>query len=266
MTTIVIASTKGGVGKTTTATALAVGLAQLEEVLLVDLDSQGQVSLHFGLPLRSGVYHWLSGELPLEDCLYHGRPSSLDILPGDSMTKALYARFQGGEGSRHIAGRLRELDNSIAPFVVIDTAAGGLLQEAALMAADQVVVPFRCEAPSIDGLFASLELVKQLAPDAQLTLLPTDFDIRLREHRNALLELQQTLSPTLGIEEMYAIRHRIAVAEAAANGCTVWEYSSGNGLVDVRIGYTYLIGRVLRLAGHDGSQAEILEALAHGKK
>lgn len=262
MTIITVASTKGGVGKTTTATALAAGLAQIENTLLVDLDPQGQVSLHFGLPLRSGVYHWLMGDLPLEDCVYHGRPPSLAVLPGDSMTKALFARFQGAHGSHHIAGRLRGL---LGAFTVIDTAAGGLLQEAALMAADQVVIPFRCEAPSIDGLFASLELVKQLAPDALLTLLPTDFDMRLREHRNALLELQQTLSPTLGIEEMYAIRHRIAVAEAAANGCTIWEYNGGSGLVDVRVGYSYLIGRVLRLAGYDGSQAELLEALAHGK-
>jgi chromosome partitioning protein len=262
MTTLItIASLKGGVAKTTSAVALASALAQLEDVLLVDLDSQGQITLHFGLPLRSGVYHWLMGELPLLDCFYRGRPERLKILPGDSMTKALYARFQGTDGAQEIARRLRTFPTT---FVVIDTASG-LLQEAALLAADQVIIPFRCEAAGIDGLYASMEIVRQLNINAALTLLPVAYDMRLREHRDNLAHLAPTLKMEYGAEELYAIRARIAVAEAVAVGQSIWEYNA-QGLGDVRIGYAYLAGRVLRLAGRDGTAFEHVEAIAHGNQ
>jgi hypothetical protein len=64
---------------------------------------------------------------------------------------------------------------------------------------------------------------------------------------------------------MYAIRSRIAVAEAVAVGLTVWEYG-GQGIRDVRVGYAHLAGRVLRLAGRDGTDFENLEAMAYGQK
>jgi len=250
MPVIVVASVKGGVGKTTTAVALASGLANFANTFLVDLDSQGQVVLHYGLPMRSGVYHWLSGDLPINDCIYQGRPEGLYIVPGDTMTKALYNRFTGSAGAHQVAAMIRGLPMD---FVVVDTAAGGLLQEAALLAADQVVIPFRCEAASIDSLFATRELVKQLAPTAQVTLLPTGYDGRLREHKNSLLELAQSIRPAeYGIEEMYAIRNRIAVAEAIACGVTIWEYKS-DGIKDVCTGYSYLLGHILQLAGYDGT-------------
>lgn len=264
MTTIVIASTKGGVGKTTTATALASALAQLMDgVILIDLDTQGHVSLFYDLrDSVSGVYNWLSNKYPLENCLMQGRPPSLRIMPGDSMTNALFPRYQGSSGAMDVSLRIRALP---FPFVIVDTQAGGLLQEAALMAADQVIIPFRAEKPSIDSMFAMLEICKQLAPDAQLTCLPTGYT-NYRQHRLALEELQQIIPPSFGIDEMYAIRTRAAVVEAWAAGVTIWEYDDDEGgMKIVRVGYAHLTARVLRLAGYDGSNAELLEAMAHGK-
>jgi cellulose biosynthesis protein BcsQ len=66
MITIAIGNQKGGVGKTTTAVTLAHGLAlQNYNVLLVDLDPQGQCSSLLGLEQEAGVFNLLVNRPPM---------------------------------------------------------------------------------------------------------------------------------------------------------------------------------------------------------
>lgn len=250
MTIVTIASNKGGAAKTTTAVSLAAGLANLENVLLIDGDPQGHVALSFGLPVRSGLFDWTVRELPLVDCTLTGRPSKLAILPGDSLTKTVERLHGESTEFDRLVARMRSLPH---PFAVVDTAAGGLFQEAALAAADQVVIPFRAEALGIDSMFQTMELIRQIAPKARLTLLPTAFDMRLKEQRENLAMVVNEFGPEYGLDRDwggYVIRVRTAVAEATSYGKTIWEYG-GSGIKDVRVGYTRLIGRVLALAGRE---------------
>ena len=67
-TIIVLTNQKGGVGKTTTSTALAAGLVSFyhKKVLAVDLDPQGNLGFSLGLDIEEGrtVHDVLMGKIP----------------------------------------------------------------------------------------------------------------------------------------------------------------------------------------------------------
>ena len=258
MTTIVtVASSKGGTGKTTSAVTLASGLANFEPTLLIDCDDQGHCGLSFGLPVRSGLYDWVVEGLPLQDCLLTGRPPSLRILPGDSRSKMVQRLIETDVDFINFVGRLHHITGY--EFIVVDTNPSGVLTEAALAAADIVVVPFRPEAFAIDGLFTSLQLTQELAPAATVLALPVAFDVRLHEHRDNMERIRSA-----GIVAQSAIRHRVAVMEAQAAGQTVWEYGGvkgSQGIRDVRSDYSQLVSHVLELAGRQVAEEQIEEGL-----
>src|SRR6202790_1507903 len=87
---LAVANQKGGVGKTTTAINLGTALAAIgEEVLIIDLDPQGNASTGLGIDRRSrrySTYDILIGEATLRDAIVqtavprlHLAPSTLDL-------------------------------------------------------------------------------------------------------------------------------------------------------------------------------------------
>src|SRR3974390_1626462 len=87
---LAVANQKGGVGKTTTAINLGTALAAIgEDVLIVDLDPQGNASTGLGIDRRSrnhSTYDVLIGEAAWRDAIVatavprlHLAPSTLDL-------------------------------------------------------------------------------------------------------------------------------------------------------------------------------------------
>src|SRR6187549_207503 len=70
---LAIANQKGGVGKTTTAINLGTALAAIgENVLIVDLDPQGNASTGLGIERRdrrTSTYDVLAGQAPMRDAV-----------------------------------------------------------------------------------------------------------------------------------------------------------------------------------------------------
>src|SRR5438270_3973396 len=82
---LAIANQKGGVGKTTTAINLGTALAAIgEQVLIVDLDPQGNASTRLGIDRRSrrySTYDVLTGQATLREAVQPTAVPRLSIAP-----------------------------------------------------------------------------------------------------------------------------------------------------------------------------------------
>lgn len=172
--TIAVAAHKGGVGKTTTAMALAAALAKHAggaAVTLVDLDPQGHSTLGLGLELgedadRTTLDVFLEREaVPIRELLQPvPHVPNLTIVPATIRLELAAARLYG-RAMRHAV--LRDaIDESVLEreewFVLDCPPSLGPLVENALFAADLVIVPCRMEARATDGLADLLDVLRVL--------------------------------------------------------------------------------------------------------
>ncbi|NIV35833.1 MAG: AAA family ATPase, partial [Anaerolineae bacterium] len=120
---IAVALSKGGVGKTTTAISLAGGLAKAgQRVLLVDMDTQGQVAKALGQRPQAGVAEMVMSELAPEQVVVEAREGIWLLAGGRSLAglKRVIARKDFG-GEQTLAEALAPLDGKY-DVALVDTA------------------------------------------------------------------------------------------------------------------------------------------------
>jgi len=145
-----IINQKGGVGKTTTAAALADGLTRRGfKTLAIDADAQGSLSFIMGAEAQKGIYEALKGE-PVTDLIIE--TSQGDLLPS---TPALFgADLEFTQtGREYLLRDALEGISGIYDYIVIDCPPQlGILTVNALTAASDVVIPMKADILSLQGL------------------------------------------------------------------------------------------------------------------
>lgn len=165
---LAITNQKGGVGKTTTTVSLGAALAaEGQDVLVVDLDPQGNATTGLGLRVSEGApstYRVIVEQMPLEDAAeptavrrLHIVPSSLDLAGAEI---ELVPQFSREHRLRSALDAVRDQYD----VVLIDCPPSlGLLTVNALVASDQVIVPIQCEYYALEGLgqlMRTIEMVR----------------------------------------------------------------------------------------------------------
>jgi chromosome partitioning protein len=196
-----IANQKGGVGKTTTATNLAAGLASHKQrVLLVDLDPQGNATMGSGID-KSGIEHTLYsvliGECAITEAVVHSDTGHYDVLPANRELAGAEIDLVG------MQERELQLKNAISSvndkydFILIDCPpALSLLTLNGLAAAHGVIIPMQCEYFALEGLSDLVNTIKRVHRNInqELTLiglLRVMFDPRVTLQQQVSAQLEQ---------------------------------------------------------------------------
>ena len=227
MKKIAIALSKGGVGKTTTAINLAAGLAEMgKSVLLLDLDTQGQVSKSLGIKSEHGLADVITGEAEFKEACTQARRNLWLLSGGRSMVglKRLITRKDFG-GERTLSEGLKEYDQE-HEYVIIDTAPGwDALTVNALFYAHAVLSPVSLEVMTLQGLmeFAnSMSGIQKYHPELELKyILPTFMDRRVKKSSEILGQLQSHFSERV----CSPIRYNVRLSEAPGYAQTIFEYA-----------------------------------------
>jgi chromosome partitioning protein len=235
---LVMANQKGGVGKTTTAINLGTALAAIgEQVLLIDLDPQGNASTGLGIDRRaratSSSYDALVGERTLAQVIMPTAvprlfiaPSTMDLL-GVELEISSHA-----DRSFKLKHALRKLfdDVSVEPpitYVLIDCPPSlNLLTLNGLAAADAVVVPLQCEFFALEGLSQLLTTVDQVRRSLNPSLSIHGIVLTMFDPRNNLAsQVVDDVRAFMG-EKVYdtIIPRNVRVSEAPSYGKPVLLY------------------------------------------
>lgn len=155
MKTVVFSNQKGGVGKTTSAQALAAGLSSRGyKVVAVDLDPQCNFCLSSGvdmLTLTATLYDVFKGTAKIDDVIVSSG-LGYDIIPGGLTLAGADMEFTAS-GREYMLAEALEAVSGRYDWAVIDTPPTlGILTTNALTAADGVIVPLTADVYAIQGL------------------------------------------------------------------------------------------------------------------
>ena len=216
MRTTAILNLKGGVAKTTTAVNMAAILARdyQSRVLLIDADSQCNTTEFFGADPTDGnlaglLRHAKGNTDPVilaADCVQHTRFPNVDILPGDeSLMDMDLSQVKLGTANANILRALAEVVAGMYDYILIDCPpAFNAASAAALIAADDVIIPIKLDAFSLRGmgnLMRQIKNMRQINPKLRLAgCLPTMW------YRNSQITDAETQLRHAGLPVFHHIR------------------------------------------------------------
>ncbi len=237
---ITVANQKGGVGKTTSAVNLAVALAlHGAEVMLVDLDPQGNASTALGVEHHVGtpdVYSVLvegrsiaevvqpAAGVPRLRCV----PATIDLAGAEIELVSMVAREYRLQRAiqAYTAAEGKDLD-----YVVVDCPPSlGLLTVNAMAATQEVLIPIQCEYYALEGLGQLLKTVELVRANLNPVLAVSTILLTMYDGRTRLADqvAEQVRGHFGDLVLTSAVPRSVRVSEAPGYGQSVVTYDPGS--------------------------------------
>jgi len=249
---LVVANQKGGVGKTTTTINLGTALAAAgEDVLIVDLDPQGNASTGLGVGRSERIistYDVLVGGKSLADAAVQTAvprlsvaPSTLDLLGAEAdLAGSAKRTYRLRDAIRRMAKRKQKDGELKYTYLLIDCPPSlNLLTINAMAAADSVLVPLQCEFFALEGLSQLLTTVERVKTSLNPGLTIHGVVLTMFDPRNNLSgQVAEDVREHLG-EKVYktVIPRNVRISEAPSHGkpALLYDYHCAGSQAYIRL-------------------------------
>ena len=241
---IAIANQKGGVGKTTTAVNLGIGLSRNgKKVLLIDADPQGSMTSSLGyvepdeikITLATIMMSLINEEdIDVESGILH-HEEGVDLLPANIELSALEVSLINVMSRELILREYVERLRESYDYIIIDCMPSlGMMTINALTAADSVMIPVQAAYLPVKGLEQLIKTItkvqRQLNKKLKIEgILMTMVNIRTNYAKDICRVVNEAYGSKIKVHGIY-IPRSVRAEETSAEGISIYEHDrNGTG-------------------------------------